>query len=197
MKQIDREYWLREIATAKKSAKRGYTQAAVNRLARLQRSIEKEASKSVISNWSAALVHQLIAGIYSESGDYHNANIAYLKTATLAFYDVYSSISMITNSLSAAERGALSAQEAVGHKRLVQIQKLMDKGSRFTKEVGDMLNDQLIEAKLSPVIFGGAYPAKVAQTPEERKAFERSRRAIQRNNAKVYKAWLQEDSSIP
>jgi hypothetical protein len=197
LKKIDREYWLKEIATAKKSAKKGYTQAAVKRLARLQRSIQKEVSKSVISNWSAALVHQLIAGIYSESGDYHNANIAYLRAATLAFHDVYSSISMITNSLSAAERDALSTQEAVGHQRLIQIQKLMDKGSRFTKEVGDMLNDQLIDAKLSPVIFGGAHPAKVAQTPEEHKAFERIRRSNQRKNAKLYKVWLQADSSIP
>jgi len=195
LKKIDREYWLKEIATAKNSAKKGYTQAAVKRLARLQRSIQKEVSKSVTSNWSAALVHQLIAGIYSESGDYHNANIAYLKAATLAFHDVYSSISMITNSLSAAERDALSAQEVVSHQRLIQIQKLMDKGSRFTKEVGDMLNDQLIDAKLSPVIFGGAYPAKVAQTPEEHKAFDRIRKANHRKNAKVYKAWLQEDSS--
>jgi len=190
-KKINREYWLKEIATAKGSAKKGYIQAAVKRLARLQRSIQKEVSNSVSSNWSAALVYQLIAGIYSESGDYHNANLAYLKAATLAFHDVYSSISMITNSLSAAERDALSAQEVVGHQRLIQ----MDKGSRFTKEVGDMLNDQLIDAKLSPVIFGGAYPAKVAQTPEEHKAFERIRKSNHRKNAKLYKAWLQEDSS--
>ncbi|MBI5074453.1 MAG: hypothetical protein HZB62_04705 [Nitrospirae bacterium] len=136
-----------------------------------------------------------MADVYREYGDYHNANIAYLKAATLAFHDVYFSIDMITNSLSAAEGYALSAQEAAGHQRLIQIQKLMDKGSRFTKEVGDMLNDQLIEAKLPPVIFGGAYPAKVGLTPEQHKAFERSRRAIQRKNAKLYEAWLQEDSS--
>jgi hypothetical protein len=197
LKKIDREYWLKEIAAAKKSAKNGYTQAAVKRLARLQRSIQKEVSNSVISNWSAALVHQLIAGMYSESGNYHNANIAYLKAATLAFHDVYSSISMITNSLSAAERDALSAQEAVGHQRLIQIQKVMDNGSRFTKEVGDMLNDQLIDAKLSPVIFGGAYPGKVGLTPEQHKAFERRRSAIHRQNAKLYKAWLREDISKP
>ena len=103
----------------------------------------------------------------------------------------------MTNSLSAAERCALSAQEALGHQRLIQIQKLNDQGSRFTKEVGDILNDQLIDAKLSPVIFGGAYPAKVGLTPEEHKAFDRIRKANHRKNAKLYKAWLQEDSSKP
>jgi hypothetical protein len=197
LKNIDRDYWLAETAKAHRSAKRGYVKAAVSRLARLQRRIEKEFYRSVISRWSAALLHSLMGGIYNDAGDYHNANAAYLKAATLAFGDVYSSIDLMTNSLWAAEECARSARVAPHAERLSQIQKLNDKGSRFTKAVGDMLNDQLIDAKLAPVIFGGAYPAKVALTPEQHKWFERLKKQSRRKGARSKKALAQQTNLTP
>jgi hypothetical protein len=49
MKKIDREHWLKGIATAKRSQDRGKLQAAVTRLERVQRQIEKKLQVSVVS----------------------------------------------------------------------------------------------------------------------------------------------------
>jgi hypothetical protein len=162
-------------------------------LERLQRQIEKELRESVVSGWHVALLHQLIAGAYRGAGQYKRARDAYLRAATQAFHDVYSSIDLMTNSLWAAEECARSAQKGTPLARLHQIQKLNDKGSRFTKEVGDMLNDQRVDAKLSPVIFGGAYPGKYGLTPEQHKAFERIRNANHRRNARLRKQALEHE----
>jgi hypothetical protein len=61
MKKIDREHWLKGIATAKRSQDRGKLQAAVTRLERVQRQIEKKLQVSVVSRWRVALLHQQIA----------------------------------------------------------------------------------------------------------------------------------------
>jgi hypothetical protein len=161
--RFDPDQYKREIKLAQRSEQRGHPAAALRRLGRLRRSIEKSSS-GYVRYW-VALLHQLEAGVYARAGRHDQANVAYLRAAVLAFADAYASIDMLTNSLWAADDAASDALTQSHSSRQPLIVKLDDRGARFRKQVGDLLNEQLIAAGQRPVIFGGRYPAKVAPKP--------------------------------
>jgi hypothetical protein len=171
---LNRDHWLAEIGATTRSEERGHPKAAVRRLSQLCRSLERRVAASIDTPAHRGLLHSLEAGIQSRAGMAREARDSYLHAATTAFGDAWAALSLITNSMWAAELEPRATRRRTSS-RLRAIERLDDEGSRFLRAAGDLLNAQRLGAGLRPIIFGGKYPAKVAE-PLTRRLLEAERK---------------------
>ena len=160
--RLGRARWLAEISAVKKSEAGGHHRAALQRLARLRRSLERRVPDSLDTPAHRGLLRSLEAGIESRAGLSAEAARSYLEAASVAFGHAWDAISLLTNSMWAAE--VEPAFKAGSPRRRLRTIKLLDAdGGRFLKAVGDVLNSQRSQAGLPTILFGGRYPAGVAE----------------------------------
>jgi hypothetical protein len=119
-----------------------------------------------------ALVHSVRATVLERAGDSRGAGHEFLLAARLAFGGYWGDVDLLTNSLWAAVERLQPARRR--SQRVKEIREFDEQSAWFRKEIGDWMNQRLLEARMDPMIFGGRYPAAVP-APQEQLRLQRRR----------------------